>query len=201
MSADEPPAVQPGPQGADSNLGSADGSPAAGAPGEPPKPAGPQLARAALDAARASGRTPSTRRRRADGEPGERRRRGYTGAGPDPRDPQPFGRLIRRMVEDRGWEKSTAEATVLGSWDRLVGPEIAARCRPVGLRDGELTLQAESTAWATQLRMLTGKLLGRIKAELGPDVVTKIRVHGPAAPSWKRGPRSVPGRGPRDTYG
>ncbi|PZQ74527.1 MAG: DUF721 domain-containing protein, partial [Cutibacterium acnes] len=23
----------------------------------------------------------------------------------------------------------------------------------------------------------------------------------PSAPSWKHGPRSVPGRGPRDTYG
>jgi predicted nucleic acid-binding Zn ribbon protein len=160
---------------------------------------GPELARAALDAARAAGRTPSTRKR-AKGT-GERRGRGYSGAGPDARDPQPFGQMIQRLVEDRGWEKNTAEATVLGSWDRLVGAEVAAHCRPVSLREGELTLQAESTAWATQLRMLTGKLLGLIKAELGANVVTKIRVHGPAAPSWRHGPRSVPGRGPRDTYG
>jgi predicted nucleic acid-binding Zn ribbon protein len=159
------------------------------------------LARAALEAARASGRTPTGRKRRALDADGKPRKRGYTGAGPDPRDPQPFGRMIQRLVEDRGWEKPTAEATVLGSWDRLVGEEIASHCRPVGLRDGELTLQAESTAWATQLRMLTGKILGAIKSELGAGVVTKIRVHGPAAPSWKRGPRSVPGRGPRDTYG
>ena len=109
--------------------------------------------------------------------------------------------MIRNLVADRGWEKNTAEATVLGSWDRLVGAEIAQRCRPVGLREGELTLQAESTAWATQLRMLTPKILAKIRAELGAEVVTKIRVHGPAAPSWKKGPRSVPGRGPRDTYG
>ncbi|MDP4886606.1 MAG: DUF721 domain-containing protein, partial [Aquiluna sp.] len=27
------------------------------------------------------------------------------------------------------------------------------------------------------------------------------RFIGPSAPSWKKGPRSVPGRGPRDTYG
>lgn len=200
MSADRPDSAGSStPAGGSGEPSKPTGEPSA--PGEPPKRTGPQLARAALDAARASGRTPSTRGRRgADGK-GERRRRGYSGAGPDARDPQPFGGLIRRLVEDRGWEKNTAEATVLGSWDRLVGPEIADHCRPVGLRDGELTLQAESTAWATQLRMLTGKILGRIRAELGDNVVTKIRVHGPAAPSWKRGPRSVPGRGPRDTYG
>jgi predicted nucleic acid-binding Zn ribbon protein len=35
-----------------------------------------------------------------------------------------------------------------------------------------------------------------------PDLgVTALKMLGPAAPSWKKGPRSVPGRGPRDTYG
>jgi predicted nucleic acid-binding Zn ribbon protein len=162
---------------------------------------GPELARAALEAARAAGRTPTTRKRtpRKDGEP--RRRRGYTGSGPDPRDPQPFGRLIQRMVADRGWERSTAEATVLGSWDTVAGEDIAAHCRPVGLRDGELTLQAESTAWATQLRLLTPAILTKIHDHLGAGIVTKLRIHGPSAPNWKRGLRSVPGRGPRDTYG
>jgi predicted nucleic acid-binding Zn ribbon protein len=90
---------------------------------------------------------------------------------------------------------------VLARWDVLVGAEIAARCQPVRLRDGELTLAAESTAWATQLRGLVPRLLARIRAELGPDVVTRIRVHGPVAPSWGTGPRRIAGRGPRDTYG
>jgi predicted nucleic acid-binding Zn ribbon protein len=108
---------------------------------------------------------------------------------------------VRRLVNDRGWDKPAAEARVLGDWPSLVGPEIASKSKPVGLRDGELTLQAESTAWATQLRLLSGKLLGQLSSELGPGVVKKIRVHGPAAPSWKRGRLSVRGRGPRDTYG
>ncbi|SHN46823.1 DUF721 domain-containing protein [Cryptosporangium aurantiacum] len=176
-----------------------------GASGTGKKPvAGAQLARAALDAARAAGRTYTTRpggpaRRPGDGQSPKRRR--WSGAGPDPRDPQPLGSLVRRMVTERGWDRANAEARVLGDWEKLVGPEIAAKSRPVGLRDGELTLQAESTAWATQLRLLSGKLLGLLSAEIGPDVVKKIRVHGPAAPSWKRGPLSIRGRGPRDTYG
>jgi predicted nucleic acid-binding Zn ribbon protein len=90
---------------------------------------------------------------------------------------------------------------VLGAWDTVVGQDVASHCQPVGLRDGELTLQAESTAWATQLRLLTPTILAKIHDQLGAGVVTKLRIHGPAAPNWKRGPRSVPGRGPRDTYG
>lgn len=178
---------------------------------EPPRDAtgkqlgGAQLARAALDAARAAGRTYTTKpgagapRQPGDGQSGRRRR--WSGAGPDPRDPQPLGGLVRRLMSDRGWDQAAAEGRVLGDWPSLVGPEIASKSKPVGLRDGELTLQAESTAWATQLRLLSGKLLGLLSAELGPNVVKKIRIHGPAAPSWKKGLRSVRGRGPRDTYG
>jgi predicted nucleic acid-binding Zn ribbon protein len=126
---------------------------------------------------------------------------GYSGAGADPRDPQPFGTLVRRLVSDRGWEATAASAGVLANWDRIVGAEVAARSQPVSLRDGELTVAAESTAWATQLRLLVPRLMTRIRAELGPGVVTRIRVHGPTAPTWGTGPRRVAGRGPRDTYG
>jgi len=164
------------------------------------------LGRAALDAARAASRRaplrPGARRvagRRRSGA--ETRRGGYSGSGADPRDPQPLGALVRRLVADRGWEATAASASVLAGWDRIVGAELAARCQPVSLRAGELTLAAESTAWAMQLRGMLPTLMGRIRAELGPDVVTRIRVHGPTAPTWRSGPRRVPGRGPRDTYG
>jgi predicted nucleic acid-binding Zn ribbon protein len=109
--------------------------------------------------------------------------------------------LVRRLLADRGWEATAASAAVLARWETLVGAEVAAHCQPVSLRDGELTLAAESTAWATQLRLLAPRLLGRIRAELGPDVVSRVRVHGPTAPTWGGGGRRVAGRGPRDTYG
>ncbi|MCU1553200.1 MAG: hypothetical protein JWM13_686, partial [Arthrobacter sp.] len=51
------------------------------------------------------------------------------------------------------------------------------------------------------LRLLSFSLLEKFRAELGDGVVTKIQVLGPAAPSWRKGSRTVNGRGPRDTYG
>lgn len=164
------------------------------------------LGRAALAGARAASRRSPLRAgaRRVAGRRGpgaETRRGGYSGAGPDPRDPQPFGSLVRRLVTDRGWESTAASATVLAGWDRIVGAELAAHCQPVSLRGSELTLAAESTAWAMQLRSMLPTLMTRIRAELGPNVVTRIRIHGPTAPTWGSGPRRVAGRGPRDTYG
>jgi predicted nucleic acid-binding Zn ribbon protein len=132
---------------------------------------------------------------------GGRRPRGYSGPGPDPRDPQLFGVVLARLVKARGWQQPTAEARVFGSWEIVVGPDIASHCRPVKLENGELLVEAESTAWATQLRLLTGRLLGRIAGEVGRGVVTRLTVHGPTTPSWSKGPKRVRGRGPRDTYG
>jgi predicted nucleic acid-binding Zn ribbon protein len=129
-------------------------------------------------------------------------RGGYSGAWPDSTDPASLGTVAAGFVADRGWERPLSEARVFSSWAEIVGDDVAAHCAPSGLRDGELRVSAESTAWATQLRLLVGTLLARIVAELGPDVVTRIVVTGPVAPSWKHGPRSVRGaRGPRDTYG
>lgn len=158
-----------------------------------------ELARAVLEAARVRREArPPTPRRTAGGE---RRLRGYSGPGPDPRDPAPLRELIAQLVKLRGWERPAAEARIFGMWGEIVGADLAAHCRPVKLTDGELTIEAESTAWATQIRLLSGPLLARIQAEVGRDIVRRIHVHGPVAPSWGRGPKRVRGRGPRDTYG
>jgi predicted nucleic acid-binding Zn ribbon protein len=176
------------------------------------EPTGPELARAVLDAAKSKRDGGRPRRRTANGSDDDRpagagggqrprRQRGYSGPGPDPRDPQPFGAVLARLVKARGWQRPAAEATVFGAWERVVGADLAQHCRPVKLDGGELTVEAESTAWATQLRLLAGSLLHRIAGAVGNNIVTKLHIHGPAAPSWSRGPRRVRGRGPRDTYG
>jgi predicted nucleic acid-binding Zn ribbon protein len=161
--------------------------------GQPLK--GPDLARAVLDAAKAK-RPASRRTTERDYRP-----RGYSGPGTDPRDPAKFGDVLARLIKARGWQQPAAEGTVFGAWEKVVGPEISARCRPVKLENRELTVEAESTAWATQLRALAPTIIKRIAAEVGNNVVVRVRIHGPAAPSWSKGPRRVKGSGPGDTYG
>lgn len=164
---------------------------------------GPQLARAVLDAAKVRRQQTGGRTgRRSDGAAtGRQGRRTWSGPGPDPRDPQPFKAALAKLINDRGWQRPAAEATLFGRWEQVVGAELAQHCRPVKLEGGELTVQAVSTAWATQLRLLAGSMIKQISAKVGHNVVTRLHIHGPAAPSWYRGPRRVRGRGPRDTYG
>jgi len=98
-----------------------------------------------------------------------------------------FGDVLARLIKARGWQKPAAEGAVFGAWAKVVGPEISVRCRPVNLEDRELTVEAESTAWATQLRAIAPKIIKRIAAEVGDNVVVRVpftaqrRRHGPKA--------------------
>ena len=142
-----------------------------------------------------------------DGAGAERRRRSgrvedqRSGARPDARDPQLLGTAVRRLLADRGWEAEVSIGGVLGRWAEVMGPGLAAHCTPEGFTDGELSIRADSTAWATQLRLIAPQVVRRLNEEVGAGTVSRVRVLGPSAPSWRRGPLGVKGRGPRDTYG
>jgi len=170
-----------------------------------PELKGIDLARRALEearaAAKASGKAVGQGRASRGPLRHKRRRRGWSGPGPDERDPQRLGSLAQSVAKQRGWSAHVSEGTVLGSWARVVGDDIAAHAQPTTLRDGILHVSAESTAWATQLRMMQSQILGRIADAVGRDVVRELRITGPTAPSWRKGERHIRGRGPRDTYG
>jgi len=141
-------------------------------------------------------RSPSPRRRSTGGS-----RRSWSGPGPDPRDPQSLAIAARDLAKSRGWTSRVAEGAVFAQWPAVVGEQIAEHAQPTALRDGVLSVAAESTAWATQLRMVQAQLLAKIAAAVGDGIVTTLKITGPVAPSWRKGPRHIRGRGPRDTYG
>ena len=117
------------------------------------------------------------------------------------RDPRMLGEIMERMSKSRGWGTQVAVGSVLGRWSDMVGAEIAAHCKPESFEDAVVVVRCDSTSWATQLRLLNQQILKKFDAELGPGIVTTLKVLGPNAPSWRKGGRSVAGRGPRDTYG
>ena len=173
------------------------------------RPPGLEVARRAFAAARAE-----IRRQQRGGQPTKgaglaaraaaaRRAAATTrsGSGPDERDPQRLESTIGRLLREQGWETDAAVGSVTARWAEIVGPEVAAHAQPTGYADGRLEISADSSAWATQLRLLAPALVRRLNEEAGEGTVRIVEVRGPSAPSWRRGLRSVKGRGPRDTYG
>ena len=166
---------------------------------------GMDLVRRTLEEARGAARSQGKDVGRGRGFPVSRRvagrRRSWSGPGPDVRDPQPLGAATRDLARTRGWSPRVAEGTVFGQWQTVVGEQIAEHATPTALREGVLSVSAESTAWATQLRMVQSQLLAKIAAAVGDGVVTSLKIVGPTTPSWRKGRYHIAGRGPRDTYG
>jgi predicted nucleic acid-binding Zn ribbon protein len=136
---------------------------------------------------------------------GRRRKRNAATASSEPygtgRDPLGLGDVLDTVAASRGWDSPLARAELLASWPDIVGADTAQHASPIGIEDGVLTVRCDSTAWATQLRTMGTTVLQRIAERFPAAGVETARFLGPDAPSWKRGPRAIPGRGPRDTYG
>lgn len=169
-------------------------------PTEPPSPEPPDrgdgldLARDIANAYRGSGP------QRARPARGRRKPQAIKRAARD--DPEPLARFLGKLISDQGWEENLSAQRVFTDWERIVGAEVAQHCAVVGYEDGQLEVEADSTAWATELRLLAPRIVAKLNAQLGQGSVVRINIHGPKGPSWIKGKRTIRNaRGPRDTYG
>ncbi|MFF0334032.1 DUF721 domain-containing protein [Streptomyces fimicarius] len=177
---------------------------ASAAAAKPPEVTGVDLARVALRAAKEQARA-----RGAAAQQKKQARRGgglRSGARSDGRDPLALGSAINRLITERGWETPAAVGGVMGRWPQIVGDDLAKHCVPLRYDDDPdarvLTVSCDSTAWATQLRLLAPQLVARLNADLGQGTVRLIKVVGPGGPERRYGPLRAPGsKGPGDTYG
>ncbi|WP_165985032.1 DUF721 domain-containing protein [Streptomyces sp. YIM 98790] len=217
------PGAGPGPAGnsAAGGPGGTGGGPSASAPpAEPKEPgkageageqrlSGVDLARVALRAAKERARERGTGSRQT-GVPRRGGRRSAAGA--DGRDPLPLAAALERLTAERGWELPLAVGGVMGRWPEIVGATNAEHWRPEHFDEESrtLTVRCDSTAWATQLRLLAPQVLARLNQDLGRGAVKLIRVTGPGGPGGPgRGAggggggrwRAPGSRGPGDTYG
>lgn len=117
-------------------------------------------------------------------------------------DPQRINSVISELVSARAWEQGIAEGSLFTEWITVVGSDIGSHSTPISLVDGLLTIKTSSSAWATQLTLMSAHLLERISNSAPGALVEEILVLPPGAPSWKKGIRTIRNsRGPRDTYG
>ncbi|MFC9680733.1 DUF721 domain-containing protein [Streptomyces sp. NPDC056948] len=165
-----------------------------------PEPSGVDLARVALRAAKEAARA----RGDAAQQKKQARRGGLrSGARADGRDPMALGSAINRLITERGWEAPAAVGGVMGRWPQIVGEDVANHCVPERYDEDEhvLVVRCDSTAWATNLRLLAPTLVARLNEDLGHGTVRQIKVLGPSAPTRRYGPLRAPGSsGPGDTY-
>ena len=166
------------------------------------------LAKEAMERARQSARERGAARispQAANRKRTAKRRATEAEASPTPfgrgRDPRSMDDNVRALLGRMGWTEQIEVASVTARWREVIGDQIADHCEPVTFDEGVLVLRASSSAWATQMQLMSGQVRHRLNEEFGREVVKELRFMGPSDRTWVKGPRRVKGRGPRDTYG
>ena len=123
-------------------------------------------------------------------------------ANSNPTNPQLISDVLKNLIQDREWQSGIAEGNLFANWENIVGAEIAEHTEPIAILEGVLTIRTSSTAWATQLNLISNDVSASLQASAPGALVEKLSIIGPQGPSWKRGIRTIRGaRGPRDTFG
>ena len=79
--------------------------------------------------------------------------------------PTPLSDALASYLKQSGFSKRLQQAGVIEAWAELVGPQIAAVTRPESVTpDGVLRVTVASAAWATELGLMTPRILARINA-------------------------------------
>lgn len=95
-------------------------------------------------------------------------------------DPDPPPKTLRAgidgVVRHLGGPDTDVMTQLFGRWRELVGDVLAAHVRPVRLTGGDLVLEVDDGAWATEVRYFDAELRRRIAEVVGDGVVDAIRV-------------------------
>jgi len=87
--------------------------------------------------------------------------------GPVPRKTPPMrlGEALAAWAKKAGLTRRLDLARIVEEWPDRVGPQIAAVTRAESVTpDGILRVRVATAAWATELRMMTPKILARLNA-------------------------------------
>ena len=90
-------------------------------------------------------------------------------------DPSGLGRVLNDVVSKLGGENPMEAARIFSSWEAIVGPEIAARCRPTSLKGGVLRVKADSPIWASEFKYLASRVTAMLNEAVGKPVVKQIK--------------------------
>ena len=92
------------------------------------------------------------------------------------RDLEPIGRDVDAMLARLGMPTAVDLSELVARWEDVAGEPFAGMAEPVGLKGGELLLQAPDGAAASLLKYRVGPLLDRLREHFGEGVVDRVRI-------------------------
>lgn len=106
-------------------------------------------------------------------------------------DPSRLRDLLGSFGARLGMKDPAQTGLVWAHWEEIVGPGIAAHCRPSSLREGILRLRADAPGWATEVGYLAEEIRRKVNLTAGTQLVSEVRVWvAPLGEGERSGPRA-----------
>ncbi|MGW8313515.1 MAG: DciA family protein [Desulfuromonadales bacterium] len=84
------------------------------------------------------------------------------------------GDLIDKLFKGLGLADRMQQYRALIIWEQVVGQQIAARTRPVKVRENILEVNVDQTAWMQQLQLMKPKILASLNNQLGKGTIKDL---------------------------
>lgn len=98
-------------------------------------------------------------------------------------EPRPVRDALERVGAELGIPSSGAYAAMVAAWESTVGEMLAHHARITGFRDGVLTVEVDSHAWATELKFREPEIARRL-GDVAPDSpVERVAIRVRATPA------------------
>jgi predicted nucleic acid-binding Zn ribbon protein len=92
-------------------------------------------------------------------------------------EPAEIGSVLDGLLGGSPWRAGLTLGELARRWEEVVGERLATETAPARLDDrGVLIVRATSSAWAAQLRFLSGEVARNANQVLGNPVVTDVRI-------------------------
>jgi len=95
----------------------------------------------------------------------------------------PLGEALDAWLARTGLSRRVELASVIEEWSELVGPQIAAVTRALSITpDGTMMVRVSTGAWATELGLMTPRILARVNGSRKARVLHVRWMVGPLDP-------------------
>ena len=83
--------------------------------------------------------------------------------------------LVPRVLSGMRMDQRRAEAEIVRVWNNLLDPNIAAHAQPVGIRNGTLFVNVDSSVLLSELvRYRRKEILDRLQHSFGREIIKRI---------------------------
>ncbi len=93
-----------------------------------------------------------------------------------PSRPESVAELLPRVLDEVGLGEASLGMQLLRVWDSVLGPELAAQCRPEGIRRGVVVALVRDSAWMQRLQMEKPRILEGLSSALDHDLDLRLRI-------------------------